>query len=131
MSPLHTKTFTSPRKMLISAFVATIALTLFGYVLFQARFLLEGPQLTLTTELGILQTERQIVLEGTAKNITAISLNGRAIVTSEVGTFKEPVVLENGYTVIRIEARDRYGRTTSLERSFVYSPSGSAVSLVD
>lgn len=99
------------------------------YMLFQARFIIQGPRVTLTNEPGIIQHERQITLEGVALNITAISINGRPIVTSEEGVFREPLVLENGYTVMRIDARDRFGRTTSIERSFVYVDPAPTVTL--
>lgn len=129
MSPIRTKTFILPRRMLMTA-LGMLALTAMAvYMLFQARFLIQGPRVTLISEPGIIQHERQITLEGVAVNITAISVNGRPIVTSEVGVFKEPIVLENGYTVVRIDARDRFGRTTSLERPFVYVDPAPAITL--
>lgn len=131
MSPIRTKPHTLPRRLLITLLILCAAGCVLAYTLFQARFLIEGPQLTLTSEPNTLQHDRQVILEGVAENITAISLNGRPIVTSESGVFEESVVLENGYTVVRIEAQDRYGRTTSLERTFVYEPSGPSVTLVD
>jgi len=105
--------------------IITVSLVVGGvvlYILFQARFLIQGPQVLLTTKLDTIQTEREITLEGTAKNITAIYLNGRSIVTNEAGYFRESVVLQNGYSIIRIDAEDRYGRTTFVEQSIVYQP---------
>ena len=58
-------------------------------------------------------------------------MNGRPIVTSETGVFREPIVLENGYTIMRIEARDRFGRITFLERPFVYIDPAPTITLHD
>jgi hypothetical protein len=94
-----------------------------GYVLFQARFLLIGPQIVLSKTPDLLQNERSIHLEGTAYNISRLWLNDRPIYTDAQGNFKETVVLENGYTVATLRAEDRYGRETLVTEEFVYSPS--------
>lgn len=131
MSPIRTTTLSRSRRYIIGILVLCIAAAALTYVLFQARFLIEGPTVTLSPEPDIIHHERQIVLAGVAENITAITLNGRSIMTSETGVFNEPIVLENGYTVIRIEARDRFGRTAAVERSFVYVPPPSAVTIAN
>ncbi|MDA8596989.1 hypothetical protein N9L26_01490 [Candidatus Pacebacteria bacterium] len=98
------------------------ALLLTAYVVFQARVFIAGPQVSLTSDLNTIQTDRQITMKGLAENITEISINGREIVTDEAGNFSESIVLENGYTIVRIDAYDRYGRQTTLTREFVYTP---------
>ena len=95
------------------------------YVLFQARFLIIGPVVRLTTETRPVYNDRIIEIVGQAENITDITLNGRPIYTNESGAFSEKLVLENGYTIMTIRARDRYGRETTLTRSFVYRPASS------
>ena len=92
------------------------------YVLFQARFLLVGPVVTLTNEPASVQHERQITLSGVAENITKISINGRSIATDGRGFFSSPIILENGYTIVSIAAEDRYGRETIITRPYVYVP---------
>lgn len=95
---------------------------LLSYAVFQARFLIVGPQIALGIELGQHQNERQIFLEGTAYNISRLWLNDRQIYTDTQGNFKEALVLENGYTITTLRAEDRYGRSTDLTRSYVYTP---------
>lgn len=100
-------------------------LAVLGYITFQARYLIIGPVLTLTSDAETVQNERIIEIAGTASNVTDISLNGRPIYTDESGVFKEPLVLENGYTIMTLRAHDRYGRETVITRSFVYRPASS------
>jgi hypothetical protein len=90
------------------------------YVLFQARFLLAGPQI-FVQQLPNTQSERLIMLQGQARNIVHITLNGRQIYTDKDGNFKEALVLENGYTVATLQAQDRYGRSTSHTETFVFT----------
>lgn len=109
------------RKTLGYVVVFSIITLLVAYVAYQARFVIAGPTLEIyATE--TVSAERTVTLEGQAYNIVNIELNGRAIYTNERGYFKETLVLENGYTIATVRAKDRYGRTTTAERSFVYKP---------
>ncbi len=100
----------------------TLLVLILLYVLFQARFLITGPQVILQNEPAVQQNTRIVTLEGTAVNITHLWLNDRQIFTDEQGTFKEALVLENGYTTATLRAKDRYGRETRVLRSFMYTP---------
>lgn len=92
------------------------------YVVFQARFLISGPQIVLNEEPSVTQNQRQIFLTGDTHNISHLWLNDRPIYTDVKGNFKEALVLENGYTITTLRAEDRYGRETTITRSFVYTP---------
>lgn len=122
MSPVRLPT-TTPARLISWILVGLVIAAALIYFLFQARFIIAGPQISLDGEMANVQTERVITLNGTAANVTALYLNGRPIVTDETGVFREKVILENGYTIVRLEAVDRYGRHTYLERSFVYKSS--------
>lgn len=119
MSPITHSRITL-RLILIYMCIALCVLAFVMYVLFQARFLLAGPQI-FVTEAPTASEERQVVLEGQAKNIIRMSLNGRQIFTDKHGYFKEALVLENGYTVATLQAEDRYGRITNHTQEFVFT----------
>ena len=90
------------------------------YVKFQARNLIQGPTISLLGTYEVVQNNQKIVLEGTAKNIVNLTLNGRNINTDEKGNFVQTVYLEKGYTILTLYAEDRFGRPTSLRREYVY-----------
>lgn len=92
------------------------------YILFQARYVITGPQINLASSPATHQNTRVIELAGSTKNITFIWLNGRQIFTNEKGEFREDLVLENGYTIATLRAVDRYGREVELVKPFVYTP---------
>lgn len=92
------------------------------YIIFQARFLIVGPQITLREIPAPVQSARVVTLSGTAFNIARLWLNDRPIFTNPHGEFTEALVLENGYTVATLRAEDRYGRTTTTELPFMYVP---------
>ncbi len=91
------------------------------YVTFQARHILEGPIITLTSEERGEVTAPTVTLSGTALNIASLSLNGRPIYTDDTGAFTETLVLPLGYTIMTLTAKDRYGRVHWLERTYVRS----------
>ncbi len=97
-------------------------LVILAYFIFQARFLIMGPQITLTERPNIRQNERTVFLTGNTRNISHLWLNDRPIYTNKVGEFKEALVLENGYTIATLRAEDRYGRKTTVSAPFVYTP---------
>jgi hypothetical protein len=112
-----------PFRTLVKFTVLAIGLLLIiGYVFFQARFLIIGPQITLSDIPALVHNERQIFLSGTAFNISRLWLNNRPIYTDVDGNFKEALVLENGYTIATLRAEDRYGRMTTVAQKFVYVP---------
>lgn len=91
-------------------------------MLFQARYLINGPQITLDEPLPIATNKRTVTLTGTTANIARIWLNDRQIFTDPEGRFAELLVLENGPTIATLRAEDRYGRTVRVPRPFVYIP---------
>lgn len=103
-------------------FLGVIGLFLW-YVLFQSRLLLAGPYVALSVEPDVVQTESLVAIEGEAHNVVTITLNGRDIFVDEQGFFRESLVLPEGYTIMSIKAKDRYGRETVIERPFMYSSS--------
>lgn len=110
------------RTSLYYGFLVVVGFLFIAYTIFQARFILAGPQITLSSEIASVQTERVVTLEGDTANIVKLTLNGREIYTDKPGHFKEALVLENGYTIATLEAHDRYGRSRQVSKTFVYTP---------
>jgi hypothetical protein len=112
-----------PFRTVIKLYLAAGLLLLIAmYVVFQARFLIVGPEIILTELENPLQNQRQVMLVGDTNNISRIWLNGRQIFTNAQGNFAEALILENGYTIATLRAEDRYGRETKVTQEFVYTP---------
>ena len=97
-------------------------LLVLAFVLYQARFLIVGPQIVLRDSPSGPQNVRELALTGTAYNISHLWLNDRPIYTDAKGNFNESIVLENGYSVATLRAIDRYGRSTIVAQDLVYEP---------
>lgn len=91
-----------------------LVLLAFAYGLFQARTLLEGPELSVSYPApGDTVTGPVYTLRGTAHNISRVRVNGRPITTDLQGGFSEIMITPDGYSVVVVEAENRLGRYTS------------------
>lgn len=91
------------------------------YVQFQSKNFILGPTISLEGSYEVVQKSRELILNGSTENIVKLTLNGREINTNEFGEFTQVVFLEKGYSVITLYAEDRFGRSTHIERIYVYN----------
>lgn len=82
-----------------------------GYVYYQARALIAGPIIVVETPKNFASIEGPLLeIRGTAENISFLTLNDRQIFVDEEGVFLEYLVPPKGYSIIKIEAKDKFGR---------------------
>jgi hypothetical protein len=110
------------RRILVFCGIGILVACIFFYSTYQARNLINGPSITLDDTHTIVQSERIIVLRGTTQNIVKLTVNGKEIHTNASGVFDHKLILEDGYSITRITAKDRFGRSISLDRTYVYVP---------
>jgi hypothetical protein len=99
-------------KFVIRAGLSLILLILIvGYSYYQARKIIVGPQITITSPKdGATVPTSLVEIDGVANNINSISLDDRPIFIDEKGNFAEKLLLSGGYTIITLKAEDRFGR---------------------
>ena len=102
-------------------FFTGLLVLIVGYSLFQARKIVEGPELTITSPIvqGVVK-DSLVRVTGIAKNIKEITLNGTPIYIDEQGNFSEKLVLLAGYNIIELEARDKFNKETKKVIQIVY-----------
>lgn len=91
------------------------------YAFFEARGLLFGPAITVTSQVTEVH-DPFVVIKGQADRISSLSMNGKTIPVTENGAFEEPYLLARGYNRIVLDARDKYGRSRSRAIEIVYTP---------
>jgi hypothetical protein len=102
-------------------FFSGILILILGYSGFQARKIVEGPELTITSPVveGVM-TDPFVRVTGIAKNIREITLNDTPIYIDEQGNFNEKLVLIAGYNIIELEAKDKFNKQTKKTLELVY-----------
>jgi|SRR3989344_6144563 len=83
------------------------------YSVFQAWKLISGPIIEISMpQNGATYNQSLIEVSGRAKNVSYLNLNGRPIYTDLEGYFKEKLLLEQGYNIIQLDARDKFQNYT-------------------
>lgn len=95
------------RRLIIGAAILLVV----GYALFEARRLIEGPELAiLSPTSGSATSSALVTIRGTAKNISFLTINDAPSFTNEAGEFVYRFAPPPGYTVVTVAAADRFGR---------------------
>jgi len=98
-----------------------LLLVILGYSAFEARKILEGPNLKITSPLTReIKNDPYVHIAGIAKNIKEIKLNGNSIFVDESGNFNEKFMLISGYNIIEIQAKDKFNKETKEILELVY-----------
>lgn len=96
-------------------------LIVLGYTYFEARGLLFGPSITVSSKITEVH-DPFVTIKGQADRISSLSMNGKTIPVTENGAFEEPYLLSLGYNRIVFDASDKYGRTRRQAIEIIYTP---------
>lgn len=98
-----------------------LGIIVLGYSIFQAQKILGGPKITLLSPInGATYTTALIEVKGVAKNASALLLNDRPLYTDKVGNFSDTLLLNEGYNIIKLEAKDKFGSETKKMVEIIY-----------
>jgi hypothetical protein len=99
--------------------IALAVVLVLGYGLFEARRLLQGPEITISSPApGSATSSTLVTIEGTAQNISFLTINDAPAYTDASGKFVETLSPPAGYTVFTVAAVDRFGRRASKSVAF-------------
>ncbi|MFA6515178.1 MAG: hypothetical protein WCT42_02855 [Candidatus Paceibacterota bacterium] len=106
---------------------------LFSFILFfsyeKMFFLVKGVEIKAT----ITQKDDSslAVVEGIASKATHITLNGREIFIDKEGNFSESIAILPGFSIVTLDARDKFGKTAIKKFELVKSENAPAIALLD
>jgi hypothetical protein len=111
------------RRNTTTYFSLALVLLCAGYGTVQARELIRGPVLTVySPQAQETVTQNLVSVTGRAENSVEMELNGKPLPTDPDGYFSDTLATPEGITTIRVSARDRFGRTTEQDITFVGVP---------
>ncbi len=122
------------QKKLTILFGVLFLISFIIYTGFEAQKIIYGPRISISEpqDEETFYQNGAIKVIGTAKNISFITLDGRQIFTDQNGNFEEDFVLQPGYNIITLTAKDRYGKeiTKVLHLDLVQAQTASTTELV-
>jgi hypothetical protein len=70
-----------------------------------------------------------VSIKGNAEKAIHLTLNGREIFIEKDGTFREPIALLPGFSVVTLLAEDKFGKTDEKKFEVMYEESTGAVAI--
>lgn len=108
----------TPRVTAIASFALVIFLVMI-YLIFQFRLLSGGPELVVKNPAENAVVENIVSVEGTTNSQATIMVNSKPVAVTSQGAFSETISLSPGEHTIIIEATDRSGHATIVQRTVV------------
>ncbi len=116
-------TYIAPRKVRIwSRFLVfgIFFVGMLGYFAYQARDLVMGPELEVTTPSdGVLVETESVVVSGVSEPGVELTVNGAKVYSAQDGHFSQELLLARGLHSLEIMARDRFGNEKKVTRQIV------------
>lgn len=107
---------------MIRPLILATLLLLLGYGLIEARPLLLGPSLSLSSPTPYAtSTDGSVTVAGHESRAVALLLNGNPVLPDQDGTFSSTLTLPRGGSILTLAATDRFGRSVTITRT-VYVP---------
>lgn len=99
------------RKILYIVITVLVLGLILGYGLFQARKVIAGPEIKVTSiENDAIVSGPTVEIKGYATNVAFLYLDGKQIYTNDSGVFDEVTIVATGTNVLELEAKDKFGR---------------------
>jgi hypothetical protein len=112
--------------------VGLLILIILGYAFFQAHNLIFGPHITLTSPLnGATYTDRVVEVRGIATNAAYFSIDDKPVLLDKNGAFDESLLLPLGYTIIKLDAVDQFGKSIEKTVQIIYQPPKDSVQVTN
>lgn len=107
--------------VIIAFFIGAVLIA--GYVYFQSREYIRGPQIYITEPKNGEAFENQLItISGKTENVAFLTLNDTPLSVDQQGYFTEKLLLLSGYNIFTLSAQDRFGKKVKKTLELVYKP---------
>lgn len=100
-----------------------LGLIILGYGASKSINLLMGPEIRIDSpKNGETLREPLLNIKGLVKNAAFITLNDKQIFVDDKGNMTDQILLYEGYNIMTVKAKDKFGREKIVTREIVYLP---------
>lgn len=109
----------TPKRMSLVLGILVIAL-IFGYFWHQLSYIINPPIIKLSQPVSDFTTsETSVEVFGQTESDVYLTINGQEVYVDKVGHFQSIVSLDTGLNILKIEAKDRFGKTNAIVRRII------------
>lgn len=114
----------TPKIIIGTMTIAITVITILVYAYFESRDYLSGPKIEVLYPKGGSTVYGPIIeIRGTAKNTTSLFLNDSQVLIDQSNAWNEKLPLPVGYNIMKLVAKDRFGKQTEKLLEFVVASS--------
>lgn len=90
------------------------------YSIFQGKNIIIGPKIEIySIKNGDTVLDRFLSIEGISRNSNFFSINNNQILLDKNGNFNHKLLLQDGYNIIIVEAKDKFGKEKKVELEII------------
>ncbi len=111
----------TPKKITWVFSILFLALVIW-YFWHEITFLIKAPELKVyqpATDITVNQENFEII--GQTSPVAYLTINGQEVYIDNEGMFKKEISLRDGLNIIKIEAKNRFGKTNTIIRRVIYN----------
>lgn len=96
--------------------VAALLLLLVGFLLYQFRFAIFNPPLTINSPKESSVLSQNVVVTGSTDPNATVTINGQVVSLNTQGEFSKSIAAFDGPLTVVVKAKSRFGKETTVER---------------
>lgn len=101
---------------------ALLGLIILGYGASKSVNLVTGPRLEIESpKNGETVRDSFLLIKGSAKNVAFLTLNDKQIFIDDQGNIADQLLLYEGYNIMTVKAKDKFGREKVVVREVIYN----------
>jgi hypothetical protein len=102
-----------PKNFVKFTLVTLLFAGIVGYAYFRSKDAIFGITITSSVEDGAVLESNLLTINGNAPHTSRFTINDRELLLDKDGNFIDTLLLQDGYTILKLEASDRFGRMKS------------------
>lgn len=112
----------TPKRIILVIFILFL-IAVGWYFWKELCFLIKPPELEVSqppTDITVNQENFEII--GRTNSVAYLTVNGEEVYIDKEGNFKKEISLVSGLNIIKIEAKNRFGKTNTIIRRIIFNP---------
>lgn len=111
----------TPKRIILGLFILFLILVAW-YFWHEICFLIKAPELEVYQPLAdVTVNQENFEVSGKTNPVAYLTVNGQEVYIDKEGNFKKEINLSNGVNIIKIETKNRFGKTSTIIRRIIYT----------
>ncbi len=107
-------------RVIASAAIIVFILVLVGYIIYSVNKFSKPPQITISSPVQEIVSQKNTVIEGKTEATAAVEINNQSVNVDDAGRFTQAVELTAGVNYYEIRAKNRLGRESTKVVKILY-----------